>query len=68
MKNKGPSKIEAQANLTGDWKACTEAAWNNGFEMDWLGLEATLRAYVRDSRNTDVDKIVAAFTKRGNEI
>jgi hypothetical protein len=45
------------------------AAWENkASKMDWLGLENTLREYVRVTGNEEVDEIVAAFTKRGHEL
>jgi hypothetical protein len=52
-----------------DWKKSIEFAWNTKtIEMDWLGLEQALRAYVRDTKNKEIDEIVAAFTKRGHEL
>jgi hypothetical protein len=52
-----------------NWKKSIEFAWETKtIEMDWLGLEQALRAYVRETKNADVDEIVAAFTKRGHEL
>ena len=68
--SKARSPIEVFANLNdGEWKqAITMAYTTKSPTMDWLGLEATLRNYVRATGNRDIDEIVAAFTKRGNEL
>lgn len=64
------SEAEAVANLTGDWRKGLAAHLNarQSPTMDWIGLEATLRAYVKETKNHEVDKIVAEFTGRGYEL
>lgn len=53
----------------GNWQAAMETAYNTkSSAMDWLGLEATLRAYIRATKDTNLDGIVACFTKRGCEL
>lgn len=69
-KYRTPSEIEKHANVTGDWRECTRRQ-NKALEhhalMDWLAFEATLRAYLREFPNQDLDEIVSAFTGRGPE-
>lgn len=64
-KNHTPSKAEAEANVTGDWrKALAQAEADRSVSIDWMGLEATLNAYSRATDNTDLRDIVTAFTGR----
>ncbi len=63
------SKAEQCANIDNDWrKALDLHIATRTSQMDWLGFEAVLRAYIRDSKNHDLDLIVGEFTLRGYEL
>lgn len=68
------SRAERHANMTGDWRACLEIAQadHQPARMDWLGMEATLRAWVRANKDhehaREIDEIVAIFSARGWEL
>lgn len=59
-------KAASENNLV----AAIDYAWEDSksTEVDWLGFEAAIRCYVRQTQNLRVDEIVAAFTKRGREL
>lgn len=63
--------LDKVANTKG-WMAALEAASkSNRPAMDWLGFEATLRAFTKSWSDgaevtpMDLSSIIAAFTKRG---
>lgn len=64
------SEAEGIANTEGDWQKALAAHIKSrkSLTMDWLGLEATLRAYVKVTGNHDLDVIISEFTMRGYEL
>ena len=64
------SHSERIANTENDWRKALKYHMDRNYPtvMDWGGFEATLRAYVRDSKDHNLDKIVAEFTGRGYEL
>ena len=68
------SELEKIANLKG-WQAALEHAWKTPQQtVDWIAMEATLRAFTKawsDGAQVtpmDLSSILAAFTRRGPAI
>ena len=71
MTEKSPTPEEILA-ISGDFRNAIHRAWTNeNAIMDWLGLEQTLVATLKNGYLTDAEKVfyvkeaIDAFTKRG---